>query len=107
LCDALIDDQLADFRQAVDVRFPRPKIPAFNCVVKKTENAVTVVLIIFRRIDASLCGDAMRPPRRVLETKTFCVIAEFCEGSRRGSAGEAAPYDNDVEFPLVIGIDEL
>jgi hypothetical protein len=49
----------------------------------------------------------MCPPRRVLKTKAFYVIAEFREGSRSRSAGKPAPYDNNVKFSLVIGIDEL
>src|ERR1700751_2823468 len=67
LRNALINDQNADFRQPVNVRFPRTKIAAFNCIIKETKNAVSIVLIIFRRINAALGGDAMRPAWRVLE----------------------------------------
>jgi hypothetical protein len=63
---------------------------------------------------ASCCGTgkelasgAEPAPRRVLKTKTFYVIAEFRKGSRSKSAGETAPHDDNVKFPLVVGINEL
>jgi len=57
LRDAVVDNVRADFGKPINVRFARTEIAAFDCVVKQTVNAVAVVLIIFRGIDAALRGD--------------------------------------------------
>jgi hypothetical protein len=103
---ALINDKAADFRQPINVGLPGPKISAFNGIVKKTENAVPVVLIIFGGIDASLRSNAMCSAWRVLETKAFNVVAEFCERGRRGSACEPTSHNNDVKLSLIVGTDQ-
>ena len=58
LRDALIDDVIADFGQAINVGFAGTKIAAFDRVVEKAVNAVAIVLVIFRRIDSALGRDA-------------------------------------------------
>ena len=106
LLDALIDDQIADFGKAVNVGFARAKIAAFDRVVKQTENAVAIVLIIFCGIDSALCGDAMRAARAVLITKTFHSVSQFAEGGRGRTAGQAAADDDDLEFAAIIRANE-
>src|SRR4029077_9754185 len=59
LRDALVDNIAADLAKPVDIRFARTKIAALDCVVEQTVNAVAVVLIIFRGVDSTLCGDGM------------------------------------------------
>jgi hypothetical protein len=102
----LVNDKPADFRQAINVGLPGPKISAFNGIVKKTENAVPVVLIIFGGIDASLRSNAMCAARRVLETKAFNDVAEFSECRRSGSACEPASHNNDLKLSLIVGTDQ-
>ncbi len=106
LLDALIDDQIADFREPIDVRFARAKIAALDRVVKKTEDAVAVVLIILGGIDSALGGDAMRAARAVLITEAFHVVAELAQRGRRRSAGQAASDDDDLEFPAIVWTDQ-
>src|ERR1017187_8316495 len=53
---------------------PRAKITALNGVVEKPVNTVAIVLIIFRRIDAALSRNAVRPARTVLEAETFYLV---------------------------------
>ena len=73
LRDALIDDRCADFRQTIDIRFPRAEIAALDRVVEQSINAVAVVLIILGGVDSALGGNRVRAARAVLVTKTFDV----------------------------------
>ena len=97
----------ADLREAVDVRFARAEIAAFDGVVEKAVNAVAVVLVILGGVDAALRGDAVRAAGAVLEAEALHLVAEFRERGRGGSAGESAADDDDVKLPLVRGVDEL
>ena len=57
LRDALVDDVVGDFSEAINVRFARPKIAAFYRVMEQSVNAVAIILIIFCRVDPSLSGN--------------------------------------------------
>src|ERR1700722_10971884 len=102
LCHALVDYIETDLSQAMNVRFPRSKVPSFNRVVEQTEYAIAVVLIILGGVDTALRRDTMCPPRRVLEAKAFDVISEFTQGGSRGGPGQAASHDDDIKFWPVI-----
>ena len=106
LLDALVDDQIADFRQPIDVRFARAEIAAFDRVVKQPEDAVAIVLIIFRGVDAALGGDAVGAARAVLVTEAFHVVAELAQRGGGRSAGQSAADDDDFKFPAVIRSDQ-
>ena len=54
---ALVDDVDADLRQAIDVGFAGAEVATFYGVVEKAIDAVAVVLIILRGVDATLRGD--------------------------------------------------
>src|SRR6266446_4462431 len=90
LLDAVIDDQIADFGEAINIRLPRAKIATLDRVVKETVNAVAVVLIIFCGIDSALGSDAVGAARAVLITEAFYMVAEFAQRGCRRSAGQAA-----------------
>ena len=79
---ALVDDVDADLRQAVDVRFARAEISALHRVIKKAMNAVAVIAVIFRGVDAALRGDRVRAARAVLKAEAMHVVALLAE--RRG-----------------------
>ena len=79
----LIDNVVADLRQAVNAGFPRPKIAALDRVDKQPPDAVAVVGIILGGVDASLGGDAVSAPGTVLNTECFDVVTEFSQGSRK------------------------
>ena len=85
---ALVDDVDADLRQPVDVGFARAEVAALHRVVEQAVDAVAVVLIIFRGVDAALRGDGVRAPRRILEAEALDVVAELAE--RRGAADPPA-----------------
>ena len=106
LLDALIDDQITDFGEPIDIRFARPEVAAFDRVVKQTENAVAIVLIIFGGVDAALRRDAVRAPRTVLVTEALHVVAQLTQGCGRRSAGEAASHHDDLKFPAVVRSDQ-
>ena len=106
MLDALVDDQVTDFGQAIDIRFARTEIAAFDRVVEQTVNAVAVVLIIFGGVDSALRGDGVRAARRILKAKTFHAIAELAERGRGRSAGESAADDNDLKFSAIVRTDE-
>src|SRR5579863_2049087 len=94
LRDALVDDVHADLRQPVDVRLARAEIAALHRVIEQPVNAVAVVLIVLRGVDAALRGNAVRAPGTVLKAETFDVVTELrhCRRSRR--AREAGADDN-------------
>ena len=53
---ALVDNVHADLGKTIDVGLPGAVISAFNGVVKEAINAVSVVLVILRCVDAPLSG---------------------------------------------------
>ena len=71
LRDALVDDVDADFGEAMDVGFARAEIAALDRVVEQPVDAVAVVLVILRGVDAALRRDAVRAARAVLECRTI------------------------------------
>ena len=98
--------RLADFGQAINVRFARTEVAAFDGVVEKPVNAVAVVLIIFRGVDPALGGDGMRAARRILVTETLHPVTQLAERGRGRSAGQTASDDDDFEFSAIIRINE-
>ena len=99
--------QIADLRQAINVRFARAEIAAFDRVVKKPVNAVAIVLIILRGIDSALRRDAVRAPRAVLVTKALHVVTQLSQRRRGRTARQTGADDDDLKFPPVVRRDEL
>src|SRR5207342_829297 len=64
LGDALVDDLDADLGEPVDVRLARAVVAALDRVVEEAVDAVAVVLVVLRRVDPALGGDAVRTARR-------------------------------------------
>jgi len=83
------------------------EIAALNRIVEEAEDAVAVVAVVLGGVDPALRRDTMRPPRRILEAKTFDLVAELAERCRRGRAGEPAADHEDGVFPLVRRIHQL
>src|SRR5690606_2058884 len=101
LRDALVDDVHAHLREPVDVRLARAKISALYGVVKEAVDAVAVVLVVLRGVDAALRGDRVRATWAVLEREAVDVVAELGEGRGGRCASEARAHDEDGEFSLV------
>src|SRR6476660_1352736 len=104
---ALIDDLGADLCQAVDVRFARTEVAALDRVIKQPLDAVAVVLIILRRIDAALRRDTVRAAGAVLKAETIHVIAELSKGRRRAGARQPRSHHDDADRPFVRWTDQL
>jgi hypothetical protein len=69
----VVDDVVADLRQAIDVGFPGPEIAALDRVVEQTPDAVAVVGVVFGGIDAALGSDAVGAARGVLDAEGFTL----------------------------------
>src|SRR5574344_129240 len=107
LRDALVDDEVGAFREAVHVRFTRTEVAALHGVVEQAVNGVAVVLVILGGVDTALGRDGVRAARSVLEAEHLDIVAELAEGSRGGSAREAGADDDDRELALVGRVHEL
>ena len=96
-----------DFRAREANVYRLAEVTALHGVVEQPPDAVAVVLVILRRVDAALRGDGMRAARRVLEAEALDVVTELAE--RRGSraAGEARAHDDHGELPLVRRVHKL
>src|SRR5207248_1164812 len=106
LSDTLVDDVAADFGQPINVRFPRTKIAAFDCVVEQTVNAVAVVLIIFGGVNPTLGGDGVRAARRILIAKAFHPVAELAQGGCRRTSSQTGANHNYFELAPVVWINQ-
>jgi len=104
---ALVDDIDRHLRQPVDIGLAGAEIAALDGVIEQAKDRVAVILVVFRGIDAALCGDRVRPARRILETKRFHPVAEFSQRRRGGAAGETGADDDHRVLALVGGIDQL
>src|SRR6185295_238267 len=90
-----------------DVGFARPIIAALHRVVEEAVDAIAVVLIILRRVDAALRRDRMRAPRAVLDAEVQDVVTELAERGRRRRARQAGADDDDRVLPFVRRVDQL
>ena len=107
LRDALVDDVYGNLREPVDVRFPRAEVAALDRVVEEAPDAVAVVLVVLRGVDAALRRDRVGAPGAVLVAEAGDVVAELGERRRARAAREARPDDDHGVFPLVRRVDEL
>ena len=103
----LIDDVNGELRQTIDIRLAGPVVATFHRVVKEAINAVAVVLVVFRGIDAALRGNRMRTARRVVEDEAFDVVTQLAEGGRSRGARQSRTDDDDVVFAFVRRIDQF
>ena len=106
LLDALVDDEIAHFREAINVRFARAKIAALDGVVEKPVNAVAVVRVIFRGVDPALRGDAVRAAGAVLVAERFNVVALLSQRRGGGATGQTGADDDDFVAPAIVRRDE-
>src|SRR4029077_15107961 len=76
-------------------------------VVEQPIDAVAVVLVVLRGVDAALRGDAVRAAGTVLNAEVEDVVAQLAERRRRRPAGQAGADDDDRVLPLVGRVDQL
>src|SRR5690606_7249495 len=87
--------------QPVDVGFAGPVVAAFDGVVEQPVDAVPVVAVVLRRVDAALRGNAVRAPRAVLVAERLDVVPGLAQGGRRGGASQTGTHDDDRELAPV------
>ena len=104
---ALIDDLCTDLSEPIHIGFSGAEITAFDRVIKQSPDTIAVVLVVLRRIDSSLRGNAVCPPRTIVETKALHVIPKLSQGRRRTRAGKAGTDNDHGELPFVVGADQL
>ena len=107
LRDALVDDVHTHLRQTIDIGFARPEVAAFDRVVEKPVNAVTVVFVVLRGVNPALRGDAMSAAGTVLKAEAFYVVTKLSQRGCCGRARESGADDDDIELPLVRRVDQL
>jgi len=105
--DALVDDVHGDLGKAINVGLARAEVAALDGVVEQPEDAVAVVVVVLRRVDAALRGDRVRPSGRVLVAEALHVVAELGHRRRAARARESGSDHEDRVFALVRGVDEL
>src|SRR6266545_2162916 len=98
---ALVDDVHAQLREAEHVRFAGAVVTTFDGVVEQPLDAVAVVLIVLRRVDPALRGDAVGAPRAVVDAEALDVVAQLAKRRRGRRAGETGPDDDDGVFPPI------
>src|SRR5207248_7691463 len=101
LRDAVIDDVDAQLRQSIDIGFPRAVVAPFDRVVEEPVDAVAIVLIVLRGVDAALRGDAVGAAGAVLDAEAQDVVAELTERARGRRARQTRSHANDGVFALV------
>ena len=79
LCYTLVDDGVGNFGQTVNVGFAGTVVSTFDRIVEETIHAVSVVLIVFGRIDTTLCCDGVCTAGRILYAETEYVESHFAE----------------------------
>src|SRR5690606_33591952 len=94
-------------RQPVDVGLAGPVVAALDGVIEEPEDAVAVVLVVLRGVDAALGRHAVGPAGRVLDAEVKDVVAQLGQGSGRGSAGQAGAHHDDGVLALVGGSHQL
>jgi hypothetical protein len=104
---ALVDDVDAQLCQPVHVRFARSVVAALDRVVEQPVDAVAVVGVVLRRVDAALGGDRVRPAGAVLVAEAAHAIPELGQAGGRRRAGQTGPDDEHVEPSLVGRVDQL
>ena len=83
------------------------KVAAFNRVDKQAVDAVTITLIIFRCVDATLRGNRVGASCRVVKCKRINLVAKF--GKRRSGrrTGKTCTNNDYFELALVVRVDKF
>src|SRR5207248_4745358 len=84
---ALIDYTNAQLGEPIDVCFARAKVAALDGIVEQPIDAVAIVLVVLRRVDAALGGDAVGASRRILKAECVDAVSELTQRRRRGASG--------------------
>src|SRR5690606_1490523 len=103
----LVNDIYRNFRKAVDIALSGSIVPAFDCIVKKSVDGLSVILVVLGGVDSPLCGDGVGPSGAVLKTKSLDIISQLRQrGSSRGSSKTGA-HHNYIIFSFIGRIDQF
>ncbi len=95
LGDTLVDDIDADLGQAMDVALAGAVVAALDGVVEEPVDRIAVVLVVLRRVDPALGGDAVRAARRIEDGEREYVVAHLAEAGGRRSSGQSGTHHDD------------
>src|SRR5690606_27940516 len=107
LSDGLIDDVERKLGEPVNIRLAGAKVAALHRIVKEPEDAITVVLVVFRGVNSALSRDGVGAAGAVLVAEALDVVAKLAERRGGGSASEARTDDDHVVAAAVGGGDEV
>ena len=105
--DTLIDDRITHLGETINVRFAGAEIATLDRIVEKPVNAVAVVRVIFRGVNSPLGRNAVRPPRTVLVTERFNLVALLGEGRGSRATSQPGADDDDLEAAAIVRRDQL
>ena len=97
---ALVDDAATDFGEAVAAGLPGPKVAALERVGKEPLDAVAIVGVILRGVDAALGCHRMGPAGTVVEGDQLHPVALLRQGGRRRGPGQATAHHQHLELAL-------
>jgi len=107
LSDALVDNAVGDFSQAVDISLPGSVVSTLDGIVKQAVNRVTIILVILGRVDATLSGNGVSPAGGILDTEVQHIKAQLAQrGGGRSTCQPSADHD-DVKSAFIGRIDQL
>src|SRR5262249_30256930 len=94
-------------RGPVDVRLGGAVVAALDGVVEEPLDAVAVVLVVLRRVDATLGGDAVGPAGGVVEGEHLHPVAQLAQRGGRGRARQTGSHHDHLQAPAGRRGDEL
>ena len=107
LGDALVDDEVGVFGQAVHVGFASAEVTALHGIVEQTVNGVAVVLVVLGSVDTTLGSNGVCATGAILDAERLDIVTKFGEGSGSGCTGKASTNHDHGELTLVGGVHEL
>src|SRR5689334_5056256 len=91
----------------MNIAFAGAEVAALDGVIKQPVDAVAIVAIIFRGVDAALRRYGMGAARAVLKAETFDVIAKLCKRRRRRGARQARTDNQNIKLAFIGRVDEF
>ena len=107
LSDALVDDEVRVFGQAVHVGFASAEVTTLNGIVEQTINGVAIVLVVLSSVDTALGCNGVCTARAILDAERLDIVTKFTEGSGSRCTCKASTHDNHCELTLVSRVHEL
>ena len=101
LGDALVDDEVRVFGQAVHVGFASAEVTALHGIVEQTVNGVAVVLVVLGSVDTTLGSNGVCAAGAILDAERLDIVTKFGKGCGSGCTGKASTNHDHGELTLV------